>query len=144
GTQKFKLDGTTGIITSMEVTAGTITGAMLQTTATASRGIKIDSTNGFVAYNGTVGKVVEITTDGVANFAGNITSGAIITGATYQTTATANQGVKIDSSGIKGYDSTSSTTPQFSLDAAAGKMTALNAEISGKIKAAAIEGTTTL
>ena len=98
--------------------AVTITGATVQTSATANRGVKLTS-GGLVAY-GSDGKAkFTLTTDGtvktdgmvVAN--GSITgssvtgasiTGGTITGATVQTSATANRGVKLTSGGIQAWD----------------------------------------
>lgn len=55
------------------ITAGTITGALFQTEATANRGLKFDSA-GLRAYNSTGVQTVNISNNGTATFAGIVTA----------------------------------------------------------------------
>lgn len=92
----------------------TITGAVFQTEATASRGIKISST-GLTVYNGSGSPTLTITAStGAIAMLGSLTSGSTITGATVtggtlQTEATAARGIKITSTGLIAYDGAGAT-----------------------------------
>lgn len=97
-----------GKITTGTLGAGvSITGPLYQTTATAARGIKINST-GMTAYNssGTPTLTIDASTGAVAML-GTLTSGSTITGATITgstlSTAASGQRIFIDSSIIKAY-----------------------------------------
>ena len=108
----------------------TITGAIIQTSVTANRGIKITS-GGLTAYNSSGGTVTtinassgQITTSGPVISGGSV-SGTTVTGGILQTSATANRGVKITSSGLAAYDGSgnaktviSSSTGQITTDGA--------------------------
>jgi hypothetical protein len=103
-----------------------VTGGVLQTSATASRGIKITS-SGMTAYDATGTPTLTLSsTDGSATFKGAITSGSSITGASmdsstitggvFQTSATAARGIKMTTSGLTAYDNSGVAT--FSLTSA--------------------------
>ena len=98
----------------------TVTGSTIQTTATASRGVKITS-GGLVAYdrNGATTLTVDATTGsilmkGAVSTNSTLNTPAInsgtVTGAVIQTTASANRGVKIDGGGVKAWDGNGSQT----------------------------------
>lgn len=103
-----------------------ITGALVQTEATASRGIKITSA-GLNAYDsgGTPTLVINATTGAItmlgALTSGSTVTGATVTGGTVQSESTAARGVKMTSAGLVGYDG--SGVVKFSLAAATGVLT---------------------
>lgn len=111
----------------------TITGSTIQTTATASRGIKITS-GGLTAYDGSgVAKLVINASTGAITMVGDLTSGstvtgAVVTGGTLQSEATAARGIKITSGGLTAYNS--SGVAQFTIDATTGSI-ALAGAITG-------------
>jgi len=114
----------------------TITGALVQTEATASRGIKLTSAE-LAGYDGAGVKNLSLTSAGVLTLKGAIETGSTITGATMtgstvQTSATALSGIKMASTGIKAYDAGNNLT--FHLDATTGLL-----EVPG-IKSNAITG----
>lgn len=111
----------------------TITGAIIQTSGTANRGIKITS-GGLTAYNSSGGTVTtinassgQITTSGPVISGGSV-SGTTVTGGILQTSATANRGVKITSSGLAAYDG--SGNAKTVIDASTGRITTDGAVIS--------------
>lgn len=111
----------------------TITGAIIQTSGTANRGIKITS-GGLTAYNSSGGTVTtinassgQITTSGPVISGGSV-SGTTVTGGILQTSATANRGVKITSSGLAAYDG--SGNAKTVIDANTGRITTDGAVIS--------------
>lgn len=114
--------GTGELIVDGAIDGKTITGPTIQTEATASRGIKLTSTE-LAGYDGAGVKNFSLATDGTLTIRGAIQSGSTITGATLtgtgiQTSGTALTGVKISSSGILAYDSSNNMT--FKVDAATG------------------------
>ena len=93
------INSTSGTITGM-----TITGGLIQTTAETNRGIKLTS-GGLIAYNSAGNVTATINAAGGA-FTGYTISGGTITGATIQTEAASNRGVKITTANqFKAYDS---------------------------------------
>lgn len=111
----------------------TITGAIIQTSGTANRGIKITS-GGLTAYNSSGGTVTtinassgQITTSGPVISGGSV-SGTTVTGGILQTSATANRGVKITSSGLAAYDGAGAANTV--IDATTGRITMNGALIS--------------
>ena len=80
GTWKMSLANTT--LTAPAVSGGTVTGAILQTSATAKRGVKLTS-DGLVAYDsaGNATMTVDAGT-GAVTMKGALTSGSTVTGAT--------------------------------------------------------------
>jgi hypothetical protein len=130
----------------------TITGAILQTTDTANRGVKIISTDnsGYGAiygYNNAGGQTFNLngntgslTMVGDLNAGSNV-NGATITGGTLQTTSTASRGIKISATGMTAYNSTG--TPTFTIDASTGAVAMLGSLTSGSsISGATITGST--
>ena len=124
----------------------TITGALIQTTATASRGIKVTGT-GLTAYDAS--GAVTLTIDGTSGsvtmkgslVAGSDVSGATITGGTVQTEATVGRGVKINSAGLTAYDGAGS--PTFTVEASTGAVSLVGALTAGStIDGAGITGST--
>ena len=103
----------------------TVTGATVQTEATASRGIKLTSAE-LAGYDGSGNKNFSLSSAGVLTVKGNIKSGSTIEGATItgsdglQTSGTVNTGVKMTNTGIKAYDSGNNLS--FHLDATTGKL----------------------
>lgn len=116
-----------GSITSTSIAASaidgkTITGATVQTEATANRGIKLTSSE-LAGYDGAGVKNLSLTSGGALTLKGAIQSGSTITGATLtgagiETSATAARGVKLASTGITTYDGAGNMT--FKVDAATG------------------------
>lgn len=111
----------------------TITGAIIQTSGTVNRGIKITS-GGLTAYNSSGGTVTtinassgQITTSGPVISGGSV-SGTTVTGGILQTSATANRGVKITSRGLAAYDG--SGNAKTVIDANTGRITTDGAVIS--------------
>lgn len=96
----------------------TLTGPLIQTTATAARGVKLSSA-GLVGYSPSGSSVFTLTTDGQLTVAGGVLTDGTITGGTVQTSASANTGVKITDGGIVGYGSGS---PKFTLSATTGEV----------------------
>lgn len=96
-----------------DISGATITGAILQTTSDANRGIKLTST-GMIAYDTTGKTKFVLKTDGSIMMDGSAISngefsaakltGGEITGATLQTLAEANRGVKIKGKVLSVYD----------------------------------------
>lgn len=138
GNLTFILDSATGVVelpglkansissTSLAATAidgMTITGATVQTEKTASRGIKLTSTE-LAGYNGSGVKNFSLTSAGALTLIGAIQSGSTITGTQVtgstgiQTSTSATAGVKINNQGIVAYDGSNSMT--FKLDATTG------------------------
>jgi hypothetical protein len=114
GVATLTIVGATGAITMLgdltsgsTITGATVTGGTLQTSASASTGIKI-TTSGLTAY-GSGSPVLTISaTTGAITAAGPIftaadISGSTITGGTIQTSASANTGIKITTTGMVGY-----------------------------------------
>ena len=109
--------GLSGAIDASTITGSTVTGGTLQSEATAARGIKINS-SGLTAYNGSgVAQFTITASTGALVLTGPLTGGGTITGPVFQTSASANTGIKISSGGLIGYDG---TTAKFTLDAATG------------------------
>ena len=85
-----------------------ITGATVQTTSTAARGIKLTSSE-LAGYDNAGVKNFSLTSAGALTLRGDMTSGSTITGATVtgstvQTEATANRGIKLTTGELAGYD----------------------------------------
>ncbi len=101
----------------------TITGATVQTEITASRGIKLTSTE-LAGYDGAGVKNFSLTSTGTLTVRGAIQSGSTIEGATItgttgvQTSATALRGVKLTNTGITTYDNSGNMT--FKVDGTTG------------------------
>ena len=112
----------------------TVTGATLQTIATAARGIKI-TTGGLVAYDATgVATLTIDATTGAISMLGALTSGSTITGATVtggtlRTTATSFRGIKVTTAGLIAYDASGVAT--LTIDADTGAISMLGALTSG-------------
>lgn len=127
GVATLVVDAATGGITmSGNVSTGgtidgaVVTGGTLQSEATAARGIKINST-ALIAYNSSgVAQFTITASTGAVTLAGALTGGGTITGPTFQTSASANTGIKISSSGLLGYNG---TIAKFSLNASTGVLT---------------------
>lgn len=142
GTATLSIVGATGAITMLgdltsgsTVTGAVVTGGTMQSEATAARGIKITSAS-LIAYNGSgVAQFTINASTGAVTLAGPLTGAGTITGPTFQTSASANTGIKISSSGMFGYNGTSA---QFSLNATTGTLTLVGPVIS----AAGIAGST--
>jgi hypothetical protein len=101
--------------------AKTITGGTIQTSSSASRGIKL-TPSALTGYDGSGNVMFSLNSGtGALTLVGSVQtasdiSGSTITGGTVQTTSTANRGVKITSSGLMGYDN--SGVANFSLTTA--------------------------
>lgn len=126
GTAQFTISASTGalVLTGALTGGGTITGPLFQTSATANTGIKISS-GGLIGYNGTVAKFTLDASTGILTLDGGVLAngtitGAVVTGGTLQSEATAARGIKINSSGLVAYDGAG--TPQVTLDAATGSI----------------------
>lgn len=126
GVAQFTIDATTGSVAlaGSLTGAGTITGPMFQTSASANTGIKISS-SGLIGYNGTVAKFTLNASTGVLTLDGGVLAngsidGAVVTGGTLQTEATAARGIKINSSGLAAYNT--SGVAQFTVDASTGAL----------------------
>lgn len=128
--------------TDADLATPTVTGGIIQTIATASRGIKITS-SALTAYDGSgVTKLVIDTATGSITMSGNVSTGgtidgAVVTGGTLQTEATTGRGIKMNSSGMILYAAspTAASTPIFTLNAATGAVT-----MDGSIAAMTITG----
>jgi len=104
GSLSLKGDLTSG----STITGATVTGSTVQTEATASRGIKLTTTE-LAGYDTSGNKNFSLTTGGTLTIKGDITAGstitgATITGATVQTEVTAARGIKLTSTEFAGYD----------------------------------------
>lgn len=117
---KWVLTVKDGVQSGGDLSGVTVTGSTIQTTSTASRGVKITS-GGLVAYdrNGAATLTVDATSGsilmkGAVSTNSTLNTPAInsgtVTGAVIQTTATANRGVKIDSGGLKAWDGNGNQT----------------------------------
>lgn len=134
-------------ITANAITAKhTLTGPLIQTTATVNRGIKFNTT-AFIAYDNVGTPTFSLTAaTGAIAMKGDLTSGSTITGATMtggliQTTATANRGIKINTAAFLAYDAAGSQT--FSIDAATGAVAMKGSLTSGStITGASVTGST--
>jgi hypothetical protein len=142
------VDGTiaTANLAATAIDGMTVTGATLQTVATAARGVKMTST-GLTAYNASGVATLTINgTDGSIAMLGALTSGSTVTGATVtggtvQTEATVARGVKITSTGLVAYDAAGAAT--FTITATTGAVSMLGALTSGStITGATITATT--
>lgn len=132
-------DAEIGIAADIVAAVGTITGSVIQTEATAARGIKL-TTSGLIGYNSsgvakfTLTPAGGLTVDGPVISSGSVT-GATVTGGVVQTEATASRGVKITSAGLIGYNS--SGVAKFTLTTA-GALTIDGAITSGGTIAGAV------
>ena len=129
GVKNFSLTSTGALTLKGDITSGstitgaTVTGSTVQTEATASRGIKLTSTE-LAGFDGTGQKNLSLTSAGALYLRGEIKSGSTIEGAKItgtqgiETSTVANTGVKINNAGIKAYDGTNNLT--FILDATTG------------------------
>lgn len=112
----------------------TITGSTIQTTATAARGVKLTS-GGLTAYNGSgVATLVINASTGAITMLGDLTSGstvtgAVVTGGTLQSEATAARGIKITSGGLTAYNSSGVTVT--TINATTGAITTTGPVLSG-------------
>lgn len=101
----------------------TITGATVQTTTTASRGLKMTS-SGMSLWDGSGNLTFALTgsTGGILMtgpiLTGGDISGATVTGGTVQSTSTASRGIKLNSTALIAYDG--SGNPTFSVTASTG------------------------
>lgn len=118
---------------------GSLTGALVQTDAAASRGVKLIS-DGMTVHNNSGGLAMSFTAStGALVINGPITSGGSITGASItasstgviQTEGTANRGIKMNSAGFTAYNSGGS--PTVTIDAASGAVNILGNLTSGSI-----------
>ncbi|NMN02793.1 hypothetical protein [Bifidobacterium panos] len=132
------------------ISGTTVTGGTIQTSSTASRGVKITS-GGVVAYgsDGKANTTIEAST-GTLRTTGSVLSngtlsamnitGGTITGATVQTTSSQKSGIKMNSSAFTAYNKSGSTT--FRIDATTGAVSMMGDLTSGStVKGAAIEST---
>ena len=127
GTQTFFADANTGAVTitgtlntGSAVNGATITGGTIQTETTANRGAKINSA-GMTFYTTSGSAALSfVSSTGALTITGPVVSGGSVTGSTLQTTATANAGVKINSTGLYVYNGSIAT---FTADAATGNVT---------------------
>lgn len=116
----------TGDLVATAIDGMTVTGATLQTIVTAARGIKLNST-GLTAYNGSGTPTLTITAaTGAISMLGDLTSGstvtgAVVTGGTLQTEATAARGIKMSTGGLIAYNT--SGVAQFTVNATTGAVT---------------------
>jgi hypothetical protein len=124
GTPTFSLDATTGALVLLGTiqSGSTISGALLtgilQTSASPNVGVKI-SNSGIFGYNAAGTNVFAMTTTGTT---GNLTltgsvisggeiSGSLVTGTGLETDHAASRGIKLNSSGLLAYKSTSAGDP---------------------------------
>ena len=130
GTATFSITGSTGAVamkgdltSGSTVTGAVVTGGTVQTTSTASRGVKI-TTAGLVAYDsgGTPTFTIDASTGAVAMVgaltSGSTVSGATVTGGTVQTSSSASTGLKLTTTGLVAYNGSGS--PTFTIDASTG------------------------
>jgi hypothetical protein len=90
------------------ITGATITGGLLQTEVTPSRGIKMTTTE-LAGFDSSGVKNFQLTSGGALSLKGSITTGSTITGATVtgstiQTVADVDRGIKLTTSELSGYD----------------------------------------
>lgn len=123
----------------------TLTGPLIQTEATAARGIKMNS-SALIAYNSSGTPTLNIdTATGAITMLGALTSGSTITGATVtgsivQTSASANTGIKLDTGGLTAYNAGGFAT--ISINAATGTLVTSGAILGGgEINGALLTGT---
>jgi hypothetical protein len=141
GTATLVINASTGAITMLgALTSGStidgavVTGGTVQTEATASRGIKLNSA-GLSAYDSTgAAKFVVDAATGNLTLAGTLTGAGVITGptlrgGTWETEATAARGIKVTSAGMIAYDSSGNQT--LFLDAATGVLTLTGGLLTG-------------
>jgi hypothetical protein len=131
---------TGGVITGGTIDGAVVTGGTIQSEATAARGIKMNST-ALVAYNSSgVAQVTITAATGAITLAGAMTGGGTITGPIFQTSASANTGIKISSAGMFGYDG---STAKFSLNNSTGILTLAGGVLTaGTIDGAVVTGGT--
>lgn len=134
-----------GLTTGSTVDGAIITGGTLQTEATASRGVKVNST-GLTAYDASGTPTFTITAStGAVSMLGTLTSGSTISGATItggviQTSAT-NPAVRMSTSGLYLFDPSGGAT--LTMNAANGALTLKGAIQSGStIDGAVVTGGT--
>lgn len=153
GVATLSINGTTGDVAMLgaltsgsTVTGATVTGGVVQTIATAARGVKITST-GLAAYDaGGTATFTVLASDGSIAMTGPILTGggitgATITGGTVQTIVTASRGVKITTAGLTAYDGAGVAT--FSINASTGAVAMLGSLTSGStVTGATITGGT--
>lgn len=121
------------IVSGSDITGATITGGLIQSEATSSRGIKLNST-ALIAYNPSGVATLTITaSSGDIAMRGELISGSTITAATItgtlQTEVTALRGIKLTSAGLSAYNTSGTLTAQFL--SATGTFYALGGLISG-------------
>lgn len=117
------------VMTAADISGSTVTGGTVQSEATASRGVKINSA-GMVLYDGSGTATLTLTAStGAIVLTGDMTGGGTITGPVFQTSADPDAGIKIASTGLVAYDGDG--TPTIVVDGTDGAVTVKGAITSG-------------
>jgi len=143
GSETFSINATTGDVamTGGLLVGGTISGSLIQTSVNASTGIKLDTAS-LRAYANDANKTETFRLDaqtGQIQMVGGILSGGTITGSTFQTTSTPNQGIKISQTGLTAYNTAGSPTVSINSDGSATFTGVINATSASSIDGASIK-----